>query len=72
MELHRYGHVRLRVPAGRKLASVDELARDADLFLKQKNPPDPFFPFDKKEDMASTFRGEHRPRTTTPTVTRTR
>ncbi len=42
-------------PDGR-IASVDELTRDPDLFLRQTNPPDPFFPFDRKEDMASVFR----------------
>ena len=49
-----FGYVFL--PDG-KLASVDELAHDADLFVRQSNPPKPFFPFDTKEDMASTFRG---------------
>ncbi len=49
-----FGYVFL--PDG-KIASVDELVREPDLFLKQKSPPDPFFPFDRKEDMASVFRG---------------
>lgn len=49
-----FGYVFL--PDG-KIASVDELARDADLFIRQKSPPNPFYPFDKKEDMASVFRG---------------
>lgn len=49
-----FGYVYL--PDGKTMASVDDLTRDADLFLKQKNPPDPFFPFDRKEDMADTFR----------------
>jgi len=49
-----FGYVFL--PDG-KLASVDELSRDADLFMKQPSPPSPYFPFDRKEDMASTFRG---------------
>ncbi len=48
-----FGYVFL--PDG-KLASVDELARDADLFTRQKNPPEPFYPFDRKQDMAATFR----------------
>jgi hypothetical protein len=48
-----FGYVLL--PDG-KIASVDELARDAGLFTRQKNPPEPFYPFDRKEDMAATFR----------------
>ncbi len=48
-----FGYVYL--PDGR-IASVDELVRDPDLFMRQKNPPNPFYPFDKKEDMASVFR----------------
>ena len=48
-----FGYVYL--PDGH-IASVDELVRNADLFMQQKNPPDPFYPFDKKEDMASVFR----------------
>ena len=48
-----FGYVFL--PGG-KIASVDELARDADLFTRQTNPPTPFYPFDRKEDMASVFR----------------
>lgn len=42
---------------GRRIASVDELVAAPDLFLKQKNPPDPYYPFDEKADMASVFRG---------------
>jgi hypothetical protein len=42
---------------GHRIASVDELTANADLFLKQKNPPTPFYPFDEKADMASVFRG---------------
>ena len=49
-----FGYVFL--PDG-KLASVDELSRDPDLFLRQAHPPQPYYPFDKKEDMASVFRG---------------
>ena len=49
-----FGYVFL--PDG-KLASVDELTREPELFMRQKNPPDPYFPFDRKEDMASVFRG---------------
>lgn len=49
-----FGYVFL--PDG-KLASVDELTRDPELFMRQKNPPEPYFPFDRKEDMASVFRG---------------
>jgi hypothetical protein len=48
-----FGYVFL--PDG-KIASVDELARDADLFVRQKHPPNPFYPFDRKEDMADVFR----------------
>jgi hypothetical protein len=48
-----FGYVFL--PDG-KIASVDELSRDADLFLRQDAPSNPFYPFDKKEDMASVFR----------------
>ena len=51
-----FGYVFL--PDG-KIASVDELSRDADLFMRQTSPPSPFYPFDKKEDMASTFRGRN-------------
>lgn len=51
-----FGYVFL--PDG-KIASVDELSRDADLFLRQKNPPDPFYPFDRKEDMAAVFRNSN-------------
>jgi len=49
-----FGYVFL--PDGKTIASVDELAKDADLFLKQKNPPEPFYPFDEKKDMADVFR----------------
>ncbi len=48
-----FGYVYL--PDG-KIASVDELTKNADLFMQQENPPDPYYPFDKKEDMASVFR----------------
>jgi hypothetical protein len=41
---------------GKTIASVDELIHDPDLFVRQKNPPDPFYPFDQKADMATTFR----------------
>ncbi|MCZ2154143.1 MAG: transglutaminase-like domain-containing protein [Bryobacterales bacterium] len=41
---------------GKTIAGVDDLIRDADLFTRQKNPPIPYFPFDKKSDMASVFR----------------
>ncbi|MBI4875743.1 MAG: hypothetical protein HY822_14000 [Acidobacteria bacterium] len=41
---------------GKTLASVDELVRDPGLFVRQKNPPDPFFPFDEKPAMAGAFR----------------
>lgn len=41
---------------GKTIASVDEVIRDPDLFVRQKNPPDPFFPFDEKTAMADTFR----------------
>jgi len=49
-----FGYVFL--PDGKRIASVDELAKDADLFLKQAKPPDPYYPFDEKKDMASAFR----------------
>ncbi|HSB14457.1 MAG TPA: hypothetical protein VLE22_08355 [Bryobacteraceae bacterium] len=49
-----FGYVYL--PDGKTMASVDDLTKDADLFVRQKNPPDPFFPFDRKEDMADVFR----------------
>jgi hypothetical protein len=42
---------------GHRIASVDEIVADPDLFVRQKNPPDPFYPFDEKADMASVFRG---------------
>jgi len=48
-----FGYVFL--PDGR-IASVDELTADPDLFVRQKQPPDPFYPFDEKADMASVFR----------------
>jgi len=48
-----FGYVFL--PDGR-IASVDELTADPDLFVRQKQPPDPFYPFDQKPDMASVFR----------------
>ena len=51
-----FGYVFL--PDG-KIASVDELSRDADLVLKQTHPPTPFYPFDRKEDMANVFRGRN-------------
>jgi hypothetical protein len=35
---------------------VDDLTRDPDLFVRQKHPPSPFYPFDRKEDMADVFR----------------
>lgn len=38
------------------IASVDELVKDPDLFVRQTKPPDPYYPFDRKEDMASVFR----------------
>lgn len=41
---------------GKTIAGVDDLIRDADLFVRQKNPPEPYFPFDKKADMADVFR----------------
>ncbi len=41
---------------GKTIAGVDDLIRDADLFVRQKNPPKPYFPFDQKADMASVFR----------------
>ncbi len=41
---------------GKTIAGVDDLVRDADLFVRQKNPPKPYFPFDRKDDMASVFR----------------
>ncbi len=41
---------------GKTIASVDDLIRDADLFTRQKNPPNPYFPFDEKSSMADTFR----------------
>ncbi len=50
-----FGYVFL--PDGQTIASVDELSKNAGLFLKQATPPSPFYPFDRKEDMASTFRG---------------
>ena len=49
-----FGYVPL--PDGR-IASVDELTRDPGLFLRQKNPPDPYYPFDEKSAMAAVFRG---------------
>ena len=49
-----FGYVFL--PDGRTIASVDELAKEADLFLKQANPPNPYYPFDEKKDMADVFR----------------
>lgn len=42
-----FGYVFL--PDGQRIASVDELARDADLFLRQPHPPDPYYPFDEKK-----------------------
>jgi hypothetical protein len=48
-----FGYVFL--PDGR-IASVDELVKEPELFLKQKNPPDPYYPFDEKDAMASVFR----------------
>ncbi len=50
-----FGYVFL--PDGKTIANVDDLSRDADLFLKQRNPPDPFYPYDEKKDMADVFRG---------------
>ena len=44
---------------GKTIAGVDDLVRDADLFVRQKNPPDPYFPFDGKADMASVFRNAY-------------
>jgi hypothetical protein len=44
---------------GNTIAGVDDLIRDADLFTRQKNPPEPYFPFDKKSDMASVFRNSY-------------
>lgn len=41
---------------GKRLANVDDLLKDPDLFVRQTHPPDPFYPFDKKPDMASAFR----------------
>ena len=41
---------------GQSIASIDEIIADPDLFVKQKNPPSPFFPYDRKEDMADVFR----------------
>lgn len=41
---------------GKTIACVDDLVKDADLFVRQKNPPEPYFPFDRKSDMAGTFR----------------
>ena len=49
-----FGYVFL--PDGKSIASVDDLAKDADLFLRQASPPDPYYPFDEKKDMASVFR----------------
>jgi len=49
-----YGYVFL--PDGHTIASVDDLLKNPDLFLQQKNPPDPFYPFDQKKDMADIFR----------------
>ena len=42
---------------GKRIASVDELSANPELFLQQANPPDPFYPYDRKEDMAGVFRG---------------
>ncbi|MCX6622157.1 MAG: hypothetical protein NTY38_14035 [Acidobacteria bacterium] len=50
-----FGYVFL--PDGQRIASVDELSKDPGLFQKQATPPSPFYPFDRKEDMAGTFRG---------------
>ena len=50
-----FGYVYLE--DGQRLASVDELSLNPDHFLKQTHPPDPYFPFDEKKDMAETFRG---------------
>lgn len=44
---------------GKRLAGVDDLIRDADLFVRQKNPPTPYFPYDEKADMASVFRNSY-------------
>ena len=52
--------ITLRTPViddGHRIASVDELVAAPDLFVTQKTPPDPFYPFDEKADMASVFRG---------------
>lgn len=49
-----FGYVFLQ--DGLRLASVDELSRNPELFLKQVHPPDPYYPFDDKEGMASCFR----------------
>ena len=46
----------LYLPDGKTIASVDEVFADPDLFIKQKNPPNPYFPFDQKKDMADVFR----------------
>ena len=48
-----FGYVFL--PDGKRLANVDDLLADANLFVRQTNPPDPFYPFDEKKDMAETF-----------------
>lgn len=49
-----FGYVFL--PDGETIASIDEIIARPDLFLTQKNPPTPFFPFDDKADMADVFR----------------
>jgi hypothetical protein len=43
-------------PDGHTIASVDELARNAGWFLEQKNPPEPYYPYDEKTAMAGVFR----------------
>ncbi|MDZ7640237.1 MAG: hypothetical protein U5J83_18615 [Bryobacterales bacterium] len=44
---------------GKTIAGVDDLVKDADLFVRQNNPPKPYFPFDQKADMASVFRNAY-------------
>jgi hypothetical protein len=49
-----FGYVFL--PDGKRMANVDDLFRDPDLFVHQTHPPEPFYPFDEKTAMADTFR----------------
>ena len=43
------------LPGDQKIASVDELIANPDLWLRQGKKPDPFFPFDPPESMKEAF-----------------